>query len=270
MALFAGLALWPTKNHDGRGTMIVRLEEESTRASSLDAPPMSRTACLAQLRAAKPVVLPSLLLCDFGNLQSEVDRLEMAGVSAYHLDVMDGQFVPNLTYGMPIVEAMRRLTHRPLDVHLMVARPERYLREFKQAGADVLTVHVEALDAPRETLQAIRELDMVAGLAVNPATPLTQVEACLDLCDLVLIMSVPAGFGGQKFDPAALERVRRIRELAGDDLLLEMDGGINASTIADCSAAGAQFFVVGSGIFRTRDYTEAVRNLKELALSGKR
>jgi ribulose-phosphate 3-epimerase len=210
------------------------------------------------------------LLCDFGNLQREVERLETAGVSAYHLDVMDGQFVPNLTYGMPIVEAMRRLTRQPLDVHLMVARPERYLREFQQAGADILTVHVEALEAPRETLQAIRELDMAAGLAVNPSTPLEKVEMCLDLCDMVLVMSVPAGFGGQKFDPAALDRVRRIRAAAGEDLLLEMDGGINASTIADCSAAGAQLFVVGSGIFRTRDYTVAVRNLTQLALSGKR
>ncbi|MFO0902574.1 MAG: ribulose-phosphate 3-epimerase [Pirellulales bacterium] len=231
---------------------------------------MSRTACLAQIRASAPAVLPSLLLCDFGNLQREVERLETAGVSAYHLDVMDGQFVPNLTYGMPIVEAMRRLTRQPLDVHLMVARPERYLREFQQAGADILTVHAEALEAPRETLQAIRELDMAAGLAVNPATPLDVVESCLDLCDMVLIMSVPAGFGGQKFDPAALDRVRRIRAAAGADLLLEMDGGINASTIADCSAAGAQLFVVGSGIFRTRDYTVAVRNLTQLALSGKR
>ena len=233
-------------------------------------PFMSRTACLAQIRASAPAVLPSLLLCDFGNLQREVERLETAGVSAYHLDVMDGQFVPNLTYGMPIVEAMRRLTRQPLDVHLMVARPERYLREFQQAGADILTVHIEALESPRETLQAIRELDMAAGLAVNPATPLDDVEACLDLCDMVLVMSVPAGFGGQRFDPAALDRVRRIRNAAGNDLLLEMDGGINASTITDCSSAGAQLFVVGSGIFRTRDYTVAVRNLTQLALSGKR
>ena len=202
---------------------------------------MSGRASLTRFEAAVPAVLPSLLLCDFGNLEREVRRLEAAGVTAFHLDVMDGQFVPNLTYGMPVVEAMRRLTDRVLDVHLMVDRPERFLREFQAAGADLLTVHIEAVRDPCATLEEIRSLDMGAGLAVNPATPLAGVEACVDICDMVLIMSVPAGFGGQKFDPAALNRVRRIREIAGPGVLLEMDGGINAATIRDCAAAALSF-----------------------------
>ncbi len=183
---------------------------------------------------------------------------------------MDGHFVPNLTYGMPIVAALRRLTRLPLDVHLMIDRPERYLREFRDAGADLLTIHVEATAEPATVLRTIREMGLGAGLAVNPGTPLDGVEACLDGCDLALVMSVPAGFGGQPFDRAALDRVRRLRELAGDRLMIEMDGGINDTTIGDCTAAGAQLLVVGSGIFRASDYGEALRRLTTLAGSGKR
>jgi ribulose-phosphate 3-epimerase len=230
---------------------------------------MSGRDCLARLAHASPAVLPSLLLCDFGNLEREVRRLEEAGAAALHLDVMDGRFVPNLTYGMPIVAALRRLTQLPLDVHLMIDRPERYLREFRDAGADLLTIHVEATPEPAAVLQAIRDMGLGAGLAVNPATPLDGVEACLDRCDLALVMSVPAGFGGQPFDRTALERVRRLRQLAGERLLLEMDGGINDATIGDCTAAGAQLLVVGSGIFRASDYGEALRRLTSLAGSGK-
>lgn len=231
---------------------------------------MSGRDCLARLAQASPAVLPSLLLCDFGNLQREVERLEEAGAAALHLDVMDGLFVPNMTYGMPIVAALRRLTRLPLDVHLMIERPERYLREFRDAGADLLTIHVEATADPAAVLAAIRDMGLGAGLAVNPGTPLDGVEQCLEACDLALVMSVPAGFGGQPFDRAALDRVRRLRQLAGDRLLLEMDGGINDATIADCAAAGAQLFVVGSGIFRASDYGEALRRLTALAGSGKR
>ncbi len=244
--------------------------EETTTVPLLGAKPMSGRDCLARLAQASPAVLPSLLLCDFGNLQREVERLEEAGAAALHLDVMDGLFVPNMTYGMPIVAALRRLTRLPLDVHLMIERPERYLREFRDAGADLLTIHVEATADPAAVLGAIRDMGLGAGLAVNPGTPLDGVEQCLEACDLALVMSVPAGFGGQPFDRAALDRVRRLRQLAGDRLLLEMDGGINDATIADCAAAGAQLFVVGSGIFRASDYGEALRRLTALAGSGKR
>ncbi len=228
---------------------------------------MSRRDCLLRLRSAAPAVLPSLLLCDFGNLEREVRRLEEAGVEALHLDVMDGQFVPNLTYGMPIVEALRRLTSLPLDVHLMIDRPERYLEAFYQAGADVLTFHIEAVENPRPLLEQIRNLGAGAGVALNPDTPLATVENVLDACDLVLVMSVPAGFGGQTFHRGALEKLRRLRDLA-PHVLLEVDGGVNLSTVADCAAAGAHLLVVGSAIFRHDDYAAQVTRLTESAVAA--
>lgn len=226
---------------------------------------MSRRDHLARLRAAAPAVLPSLLQCDFGDLRQEVERLERAGTAGFHLDVMDGQFVPNFTYGMPIVAALRRLTRLPLDVHLMMVRPERYLREFYEAGADVLTVHVEACDDPAGVLEQIRSLGMGAGLAFNPATDLTAVEPYLSRCDLVLAMSVPAGFGGQKFDERAPDRLRWLRERTSPDVLLEVDGGVNLETIPSCTTAGAQLLVVGSALFRQADYGAALRELHEAA-----
>jgi ribulose-phosphate 3-epimerase len=226
---------------------------------------MSRRHHLKRLRDAAPVVLPSLLLCDFGNLEREVERLTEAGVQALHLDVMDGQFVPNLTYGMPIVEALRRLTDMPLDVHLMIDSPQKYLCQFYDAGADVITIHVEAVADPRPALEEIRKLGAGAGIALNPATPVSRLESCIDLCDLILVMSVSAGFGGQSFQEVALEKLTQLRELAGDDVLLEVDGGINQETIRDCSRSGAQLFVVGSAIFREAAYRPAVEELAQLA-----
>jgi ribulose-phosphate 3-epimerase len=225
---------------------------------------MSRREHFLPLRDAAPAILPSLLMCDFADLRGEVARLEEAGAAAMHLDVMDGQFVPNLTYGMPIVEAVRRSTRLPVDVHLMIDRPARYLRQFYDAGADQLTIHVEAAPEPRAVLEEIRGLGAAAGLALNPATPLAAVEGCLDLCDTVLVMSVPAGFGGQPFDERALEKIRRVRELAPESLV-EVDGGVNQATIARCREAGAQLFVVGSALFRSGDYRRAVRELAGLA-----
>ncbi len=228
---------------------------------------MSRRDCLDRLQNAAPAVLPSLLLCDFGNLEREVRRLEEAGVAALHLDVMDGHFVPNLTYGMPLVETLRRLTTLPLDVHLMITRPERYLSQFVDAGADLLTFHVEATQEPRPLLEEIRKLGAAGGLALNPATPLESLENSLDLCDLVLVMSVPAGFGGQAFDPIALEKLRRLRELA-PRMLLEVDGGVNLSTVAECVSSGAHLLVVGSAIFRHEDYAAQVRRLTQSAAAA--
>ena len=227
---------------------------------------MSRREKLLRLRASAPVVLPSLLLCDFGNLEREVAQLEAAGVQALHLDVMDGVFVPNLTYGLPLVEAFRRLTPLPLDVHLMIADPGRYVRQFYDAGADILTIHAEAVADPRPVLQEIRDLGAAAGIALNPQTPLAAIENCLDLCDLALIMSVEAGFGGQAFDTAALDKLRRLREQAGAHIVLEVDGGINRDTIQSCAQAGAEFFVVGSAIFRSERYAPVVAELAGLAL----
>ena len=226
---------------------------------------MSRRHHLANLRDHAPVVLPSLLLCDYGNLQQEVERLEHAGVKALHLDVMDGVFVPNISYGMPIVEALRKVTELTLDVHLMIQDPAKYARAFFDAGADIITFHSEAVDDPRSLLSEIREMGAGAGLAINPQTPVASVAASLGLCDLFLVMSVNAGFGGQSFDPVALEKLREVRQLGGPDLLLEVDGGINSETISMCAQAGAQLFVAGSAIFGQPEYQGPVRQLKELA-----
>ncbi|MGE0609007.1 MAG: ribulose-phosphate 3-epimerase [Pirellulales bacterium] len=217
------------------------------------------------MRQQIPGILPSLLLCDFGQLQQEIARLEQAGVPALHLDVMDGHFVPNLSYGLPIVETCRRLTSLPLDVHLMISNPEPYLERFVEAGADHLTVHVEALEDPPKALRQIRKLGASAGLALNPKTPLSAISHLLDDCDLVLVMSVEPGFGGQAFQPVALEKLAALRQQAGERLMLAVDGGINAQTIGRCAAAGAGLFVVGSAIFKTSDYLASVKNLAQLA-----
>jgi len=211
------------------------------------------------------VVLPSLLACDFGNLEREIGRLEAAGVEALHLDVMDGHFVPNMTFGMLIVEAVRRLTKLPLDVHLMISEPMRYVDRFRDAGADNLTVHIEAVEDAREVLGHIRDLGVGTGITLNPGTPISAIEGCLDLCDLVLVMSVEAGFGGQEFNPTTLDRLRRVRELAGPDVLLEVDGGINRTTIRACAEAGAQLFVIGSAFFGQADHDAALQEFTGLA-----
>jgi len=228
---------------------------------------MSSSLKVEALRTAGPVVLPSLLLCDFANLEREVRALEAAGVRALHLDVMDGNFVPNLSYGMPIVAAIKKITKLPLDVHLMIERPQRYLRQFADAGADVLTFHIEAAPEPLSLIDDIHSLGLKAGLALNPATELGTLDAFLDATDLVLVMSVPAGFGGQKFHDVALDKLRTLKQKVRPEVILEVDGGVNASTIGRCAQAGAQWFVVGSAIFGQPNYGEAVRSLTQLARS---
>ena len=221
---------------------------------------------LASLRRTAPAVLPSLLLCDFGNLEREIRRLEDAGVKGLHLDVMDGHFVPNLTYGMPLVEAVRRLTSLPIDAHLMISQPAKYVRQFAEAGADMLTVHAEAEGAPRDLIEQIHGLGCGAGLAINPPTPLA-VKDCLELCQLVLVMSVMPGFGGQTFDERALVKLGDLRDRALPGLLLEVDGGVNEQTIERCADSGANLFVVGSAIFNQDNYQAQVAKLERLATS---
>jgi len=208
-----------------------------------------------------PVILPSLLLCDFANLQHEVEQLQQAGITGLHLDVMDGHFVPNLTYGMPIIDALRKVTDMPLDVHLMIEQPERYLQAFANAGADLLTVHVESCEDIVSTLSEIHSLDMAAGIALNPATDIDRIEPALSLADLVLVMSVPAGFGGQPFEAVALDKTRQLASREDRDWILQMDGGINLETISSCHQAGAQWFVIGSAIFKQPSYPDAVESL---------
>ena len=220
---------------------------------------------LADLQAPKPVIAPSLLACDFANLAAEIRRVEEAGARVLHLDVMDGHFVPNLSFGLPVVEAVRRVTDLPLDVHLMISQPGRYLKEFREAGADLITVHVEAEGQPRSLLEEIRSLGAAAGITLNPPTPVTEVEPYLDSCDLVLVMSVMAGFGGQEFDPVALDKLRRLRELAGPEVLLSVDGGINHDTVGPCAAAGADLLVTGTSLFSQNNYSRFITEMAGLA-----
>lgn len=226
---------------------------------------MSRRDYFATLRAATPAVYPSMLMCDFGHLKDEVGRLEAAGAQVLHLDVMDGHFVPNLSYGLTLVEAFAGMTRLPLEAHLMISNPGDYVEQYYQAGASSLIVHAEATDKPRPLLEKIRDLGAVAGLAINPPTPVDVLHDCLDVCDQVLVMSVMPGFGGQKFDRVALDKLRAVRQMAGPDVLLEIDGGVNQTTVPESVAAGAQLLVVGSGIFKHHDYQAALGQLTALA-----
>lgn len=222
---------------------------------------MSALTRYRQLKQQVPAVLPSMLLCDFGNLEREIRALEEAGAPGFHLDVMDGVFVPNFTYGMPIVAAFRALTELPLDVHLMIARPEQYVESFIEAGADLLSFHVEATEDAVGLVRTIARQDVAAGVAINPETPMESgFMSAVEAADFALVMSVQAGFGGQTFNPVALERLRALRA-SHPSLLLQVDGGINRETIGDCAAAGAQCFVVGSAIFRAESYQTALESL---------
>lgn len=229
---------------------------------------MTRRDHILSLREQQPVILPSVLTADFAHLAHEVERLEQAGAAALHLDVMDGCLVPNLSFGFPVVEAIRRCTSLPLDVHLMICQPQRYIARFYAAGADCLTVHIEALEQPREVLQQIRDTGAACGISLNPATDVARIEPCLDLCDVVLVMSVPAGFGGQEFDERAVGRLRHLRALMRDDALLEVDGGINEATIGRCAAAGANLLVAGSAILGSGDYAAAFQRLTRLTAAS--
>jgi ribulose-phosphate 3-epimerase len=231
---------------------------------------LSPSSLAARWRSTAPVIAPSLLLCDFGHLADEIARLEAASVGSLHLDVMDGHFVPNLTYGLPIVEAVRRLSQLPIDVHLMISEPERYAEQFCQAGANLVTFHVEAMPAPRPLLERIRRAGCLAGIALNPETPISAIEEALDVCDVVMTMSVHPGFGGQKFEAVALDKLRALRGKVAPEVILEVDGGVNTSTIDKCAEAGAQVFVVGSAIFGHDDYPRRVADLVASAGSLRR
>ena len=228
---------------------------------------MSASPVVAELHTFAPLIAPSLLACDFANLGVEIRRVEEAGARVLHLDIMDGHFVPNLSFGIPVVEAIRRVTRLPLDVHLTIAEPGRYLEAFRRAGADLLTIHVEAVSEPGPLLERIRRLGAGAGLSLNPPTPLADLERHLDLCDLVLVMSVMPGFGGQEFDRVALEKLRRLRAVARPEVLLSVDGGINPQTTALCAEAGAELFVVGTALFSHPDYGRRMEELERAAKS---
>lgn len=209
-------------------------------------------------------IAPSILSADLGRLKEQLESAVSGGAEWIHVDVMDGHFVPNLTFGAPLIRALRKLTDRPLDVHLMVERPEQYLTEFAESGADVFTFHPEATVHVQRHLAAARELGMRAGLALNPSTPIGVLHEVMDDVDLVLVMSVNPGFGGQVYLPQATDKIRRVRGLLdqhGARAVLEVDGGITVETIAEAWGAGADTFVAGTSVFGTADPAQAVRNL---------
>jgi len=216
----------------------------------------------------KPIIAPSILNADYTKLGSEVEMLNESEAEWIHLDIMDGMFVPNISFGMPVVKAVSQITHKFKDVHLMIEKPGRYVEDFKESGADGITIHYEAVDNLKEELKTIKSLGCRTGVAIKPDTPVSKLAPYLESIDLVLVMSIYPGFGGQEFMEITYERVKEMRSLisdAGTNTLIEVDGGVNAENAGKLVAHGVDVLVVGSFIFRSENPKATIQNLKDIA-----
>ena len=213
------------------------------------------------------IISPSVLSCDFANVQRDVEMINNSDADWFHIDIMDGVFVPNISFGFPVMKAIKRHAKKPLDVHLMIDNPDQYIEDFASAGADILTVHFEACIHLHRTINAIKEAGMKAGVAINPHTSITVLEEVLDSLDLVLIMSVNPGFGGQKFIESSIGKVAKLREMKTNlnpDLIIEVDGGVNLETGNRLVEAGASALVAGSFVFKSEEPINTIKALKAL------
>ncbi|MCF8054691.1 MAG: ribulose-phosphate 3-epimerase [Deltaproteobacteria bacterium] len=211
------------------------------------------------------LIAPSILSADFANLEREIKAVQAAGADWLHLDVMDGHFVPNITIGPQVVAAIRKITTIPLDVHLMVANPELFIDDFIKAGSDILTVHLEATVHLHRLIEKIKSSQIKAGVSLNPATSLSQLDAIIDEVDLVLVMSVNPGFGGQVFIPSSLKKIRSLagwRDRLRGDFVIEVDGGVNAANIKEIASTGADVLVAGSAIFHSENYAQTITKMR--------
>jgi ribulose-phosphate 3-epimerase len=213
----------------------------------------------------EPIISPSILSADFARLEEDIRKAEKGDPEYFHLDIMDGHFVPNISYGPMIAATMRRITKKPLDAHLMITNPDKYIPKFIDAGVELIYPHIEAPYDVYRTVQLITDLGAKAGITLNPGTPIQWVEPLLDKLDAVLLMSVCPGFGGQKFIPNALDKTRKLRKLIDDNkpgVHIAIDGGVDTTTIGPLYEAGANFFIAGSAVFKAKEIGQAVRNLR--------